>query len=38
VHAMNRNVDMTYMVHNNQVYALTAVKRVLQQTWDSPRR
>ena len=23
VHAMNRNVDMTYMVHNNQVYALT---------------
>ncbi len=23
IHAMNRNVDMTYMVHNNQVYALT---------------
>ena len=23
VHAMNRNVDMTYLVHNNQVYALT---------------
>lgn len=23
VHAMNRNVDITYMVHNNQVYALT---------------
>ena len=23
IHAMNRNVDMTYLVHNNQVYALT---------------
>jgi 2-oxoglutarate ferredoxin oxidoreductase subunit beta len=23
IHAMNRNVDITYLVHNNQVYALT---------------
>lgn len=23
IHAMNRNVDITYIVHNNQVYALT---------------
>jgi 2-oxoglutarate ferredoxin oxidoreductase subunit beta len=23
VHAMNRNVDITYLVHNNQVYGLT---------------
>jgi 2-oxoglutarate ferredoxin oxidoreductase subunit beta len=23
IHSMNRNVDITYLVHNNQVYALT---------------